>query len=75
MIGEHALRLTEANTGSYVPLCSCGWIGLMHGTPVARGPRGGITERHSAIAEQEAQVEHAKHVERCARPRVDRMHP
>lgn len=75
MIGEHRLRLTEANTGSYVPVCSCGWMGLAHGTPVARGPRGGITERHSAIAHEAAQREHRAHVDRCAAPAIDRMNP
>lgn len=75
MIGEHVLTLTETNTRSYVPACSCGWMGLAHGTPVARNDRGGIEHVHKSIARDNAQAEHVAHVQRCARPLVDRMNP
>lgn len=75
MIGEHVLRLSETNRQGYVPMCSCGWLGLAHATRATqRTPNGRRTVQRDE-SRTAAAIEHAKHVERCAAPAIDRMHP
>ena len=69
---DHRLRLTETNTGSFVPYCDCGWISLAHATPVARDKHGNIERRHQAVATAEAQDEYGRHLDRTRAARTPR---
>lgn len=75
MIGEHVLTLHETNTRAFIPLCSCGWMGLANPTPLGRRKRNGPLKPYPTAEKESAAAQHADHVQRCARPLVDRMNP
>lgn len=75
MINVHTLTLHETNRQGYVPVCGCGWIGLTHATRAVQRKKNGQKYRLPDESRAAATDEHAAHVERCARPLVDRMNP
>lgn len=75
MIGEHVLTLHETNQGNFLPVCSCGHLGYIEITPRDRDERTKRLKRYPNMAKEAATAQHADHVQRCARPLVDRMNP
>ncbi len=61
--GEHQCMLSESNYGSYIPTCSCGWIGVAHKIAVTRDARSrAIKKRHYDSARREAEDDWRRHV-------------
>lgn len=58
---QTTLTLTQTNTGGYVPLCSCGWIGNVHPAPKVSGPKGGKERRDYTAASMSASAEWRRH--------------
>lgn len=58
----HVLDLTETNGRGYVPMCSCGWVGAVHSTPVTTGASGNRRVFHPEKAQEAARAEHRCHV-------------
>lgn len=57
---EHAMRITTTNTGAFVPVCSCGWIGTLHLVPVTVDAKK-KKKRHPVLAENAAKAEANTH--------------
>lgn len=75
MINVHTLTLHETNRRGYVPVCSCGWMGLVQNTPKGQREEKGPVVWRREVSTEAATRAHAEHVERCRRPSVDRMNP
>lgn len=59
----HAFRCSQTNAYGWVPLCECGWIGVV--VPVARGVKGesALYGRRVELTQAIAHTQHGAHLE------------